>query len=600
MIIKTRDYQANAIQSVMDYWQNGGGNPLVEAATGTGKSVIIAKLVHDICQTWPGIRFLMLVHTRELVEQNAKALIRSWQQAPIGINSAGLGRRDNHSQILFASVQSVYKRPELLGPRDIVLIDESHLVPRGGDGMYRSLLDALRDKVSDLRVCGFTATPYRLDSGRLDDGEGRLFDDLVYSYDLASAVADGWLAPLIGKATSAEIDVTGVARRGGEFVEGALAAAADKSDVVAGACDEIVAKGEHYKKWMAFCSGVAHASHVRDAIRERGISCETVTGEMSTGERDRIIRAYRDGQIRCLTNAVVLTTGFDVPDVDMIAMLRPTLSTGLYVQKLGRGTRPVYPRGFDPNTATKEERVAAIASSSKPHCLVLDFAGNCRRHGPVDAVVITAKKKDGKPSPEKTDPDTVRAKICPVCQTYNALSTLECTSCGFQWPKPEPKHSAEAEAAPVMTREIVDKWIRVDDVRVDRHHKPGGTDSMVVEYVCAMQTYREWVCFEHKGLPGYRAEVWWRIMGGNMPAPKLVDDALSRAEELSIPQAITIRRDGKYWRVSKYRVERAPGHVVDIDEKYNVRPADIEKSPTPLPRAGKRAPVRELADEIPF
>lgn len=592
MIIRDRDYQISAVDSVFDYWSNGGDNPLVEMATGTGKSVVIAKLTKTLLTQWPDIRILMLVHVKELVEQNAMALVQNWQQAPIGINSAGLGRRDYHSQILFASVQSVFKRPELLGPRDVVMIDEAHLIPRSGSGMYRKLLEKLRENVQDLRVCGFTATPYRLDSGRLDEGEGKLFDEIVYSYDLRQAVEDGWLCSPVGKATKTQIDVSGVGRSGGDFVASALEKAADKVDVVEGACDEIVVWGQDRRSWLAFCSGVEHAIHVRDALRRRGVSCETVTGETPSGERARIFKSFKAGQIQCLTGVIVFTTGFDAPQVDLIAMLRPTLSTVLYVQKIGRGTRALWPHGFDPNAATRDERLATIASSSKPNCLVVDFAGNCRRFGPVDAVSVSSKKKedsDGKP--EKTDPDTVRAKICPACQTYNGLSTLECVSCGFLWPKPEPKHSAEAEIAPVMSREITNKWLKVDDVRLDRHRKFDGNapDSMKVEYVCGFQVFNEWVCIEHLGFARGKAEAWWNAMGGVAPSPKTIDEAMSRAAELDMPAAITIMRDGKFWKVSSYKIKRKDGREVVVNDRYRV----VQLSPP----AAATAPPWERAQQ---
>lgn len=555
-MISLRPYQAEAETAIMDYWAEGGGNPLVVMATGTGKSVNIASLNQRLLTTYEGLRVLMLVHVRELVAQNMQALLRLWPQAPVGINSAGLGRRDKHSQILFASVQSVFRDGAKLGPRDVVMIDEAHLIPREGQGMYRTLLDTLMASVSDLRVVGFTATPYRLDSGRLDEGDGRLFDDVVYDYDLARGVEDGFLSPLRGIATQTEIDVSGVARNRGEFVESALAAAADKVDVVQGACDEIAQHGADRKAWIAFCSGIEHALHVRDALRQRGVTCETVSSKTPSGERDSIIRAYRSGHIKCLTNAMVLTTGFDVPHVDMIAMLRPTLSTGLYVQSLGRGTR---------------------LADGKTDCLVLDFAGNCKRHGPVDAVSVT-KKKDGREKPEKTDPDTVRAKICPQCQTYNALSTLECIHCGYQWPKPEPKHLAAPESSPVMTREIVDKWILCQDLTCERHRKYGdGPDSMVVEYVCDRHRFRQWHCFEHKGSPRYKADLWWFAMGGSKPPPSNVDNAIARFGELNLPTAVTVTREGKYWKVMRVRLE-ASGRTIEIDDKLRVQFVEKESA----------------------
>lgn len=516
----------------------------------TGKSVNIASLNKRLLSSYEGMRVLMLVHVRELVSQNAQALLRLWPQAPVGINSAGLGRRDNHSQILFASVQSVYRRPELLGPRDIVMIDEAHLIPREGQGMYRVLLESLLSKVPDMRVVGFTATPYRLDSGRLDEGDGKLFDDVVYDYDLARGVEDGWLSPLRGIVGQTAIDVSGVTRRGGEFVDASLAAAADKADVVQGACNEMVQHGADRKAWIAFCSGIQHAFNVRNALRERGISCETVTGKTPAGERDSIIRAFRQGNIKCLTNAMVLTTGFDVPHVDMIAMLRPTLSTGLYVQSLGRGTRK---------------------ADGKSDCLVLDFAGNLLRHGPVDAVTVAKKKlRDGE-KPEKTDPDTVRGRICPQCQSINILSASECIYCGFQWPPAEPKHSAAPVVdAPVMTREVANRWLPCEDLTCDRHRKFGdGPDSLVVEYVCGRQRFRQWQCLEHTGMAKHKANLWWMAMGGKNPAPANVESAIARFAELSLPTAVTVIRDGKYWQIQKIRAD-VGGVTIEIDDKLRV------------------------------
>jgi DNA repair protein RadD len=229
--VSLRDYQTAAKQSVLDYWAAGGGNPLIDMATGLGKSVTLASLTREVLDAYPGLRVLMLVHVAELVLQNSQALLRLWPSAPVGIYSAGLGRRDTSQRIIFASIQSVYRRAKELGAFDLVLIDEAHLVPSAGEGMYRHLLDALREMRPDLRVAGFTATPFRMDTGRLDDGKDRLFDEIVFSYGIGKGIDDGWLSPLVSKSGATEIDVSMVAKRGGEFVSGALEAAAD-DDVV--------------------------------------------------------------------------------------------------------------------------------------------------------------------------------------------------------------------------------------------------------------------------------------------------------------------------------------------------------------------------------
>lgn len=526
-----RPYQQSAIDAVLSYWADGGENPLVEMATGTGKSVVISTLTRDLLTRWPDMRVIMLVHVKELVEQNAKAMIRTWPQVPIGINSAGLGRRDMRAQVLCASIQSVYRAGRELGPRDLILVDEAHLVPREGEGMYRRLLDDLRETVPDLRVAGFTATPFRLDSGRLDKGDGRLFSEIVYTYGIAEGIRDGFLSPLISKATATTLDVSGVARRGGEFVAGALEVAIDKDWITREAVTEMASLGADRRSWLVFCAGVQHAIHLRDEIRSRGISCETVTGETPAGERDRIIRDFRDGRIRALTNAMVLTTGFDAPSVDLVAMLRPTLSTGLYVQIVGRGTR---------------------IAPGKENCLVLDYAGNVRRHGPVDAITVgqTASAKDEGAAKE----GDVRAKACPSCQTLLALNARTCSTCGHEFPgEDKPKHEARADAEVSILSTAAPAWVPVSDWRWYRHVKPGSPPSLRVEYDCGMSVHRSWICFEHPGYAGDKAKAWWRRSGGPLPVPETVDEAIARQVEIAPHTAVQVRPDGKFFQVVAFR-----------------------------------------------
>lgn len=526
--ISLRPYQADAIASILDYWAAGGGNPLVDLATGTGKSVVIAKLVRDLTDQYPSMRIVMLTHVKELVAQNFQALLRVWPDAQAGIYAAGLNKRDVHHRITFASIQSVYNKAARLGPRHLALIDEAHLVPSKGNGMYLKFLNDLRSTIPDLRVAGFTATPYRLDTGRLDDGGDRLFDKTVFSYGIGEGIADGYLSPLISKASATEIDVTSVQRRGGEFVAGSLEAAADR--VTQEAVRELSSYGQERRAWLVFCSGVQHARNVRDEIRRHGISCEMVSGEMPGGERDSIIRRFRAGEIRALTNANVLTTGFDVPHVDMVVMLRPTLSTSLYVQIVGRGTR---------------------RAEGKDNCLVLDFAGNCRRHGPVDAVSV-GPRRGGAGDEGKVGVDSVRAKECPECQSLAALNATECRTCGHEWPREEkPRHEAQAESQVgiLSTEAVPPQMVPVVDWRFDRHEKLGSPDSVKVTYLAGLNSYFEWLAFEHRGMPQQRAHQWWVSHGGTTPFPATVSEAIERQSELTIPATISVRPRGKYFDV---------------------------------------------------
>jgi len=540
-----RDYQQAAIDSVFGYWAGGGDSPLVEMATGTGKSMVIAGLLQRLLTTWPDMRVLVLVHVRELVEQDFKALIRVWPSASVGIYSAGLGRRDRGQRIIFGSIQSLYRQDcHSIGKFDLVLIDEAHLVPPGGEGMYRTLLDSLRKGVPDLRVCGFTATPYHTGHGRLDAGDGRLFTDTVTSYGIGPAIEDGWLTPMTAKRTAAEIDVSGVARQGGEFVPGALERAADVDEVTRAAVAEILARGQDRRSWLAFCSGVDHAHHVADALRLAGVDCATITGKTPSAERAQMIRDFRSGRLRCLTNANVLTTGFDAPGVDLIACLRPTLSPGLYVQMMGRGTRVVWPQGFDPDAADPAGRREAIASSSKRNCLVLDFAGNVRRHGPVDMVEIKPPGGGGGEAP---------VKECPDCQSYVYTAVRVCPDCGHEFPPPAPEEKLEtkADTTPILSTELAlpeDVAVQDWEGRVHTPRDPDKPQSVCVSYYGGLLTYREWVCPEHTGYARAKFEKWWRTHGGE-DAPTSVLETVSRWGELTMPPTIIVRRSGKFWDI---------------------------------------------------
>lgn len=529
-MIALRPYQQQAAQSVLDYWRAGGGNPLVDMATGLGKSVTIASLTQDLLTTYPDMRALMLVHVRELVGQNAKALLNLWPGAPVGIYSAGLGRRDTAQRIIFASIQSVYKRAAELGAFDIVMIDEAHLVPNGGEGMYRALLSKLREVRPDLRVVGFTATPFRMDSGRLDAGDQRLFDEVVYSYGIGKGIDDGWLSPLISKMGATEIDVSNVAKRGGEFVSGALEAAADDDAITQAAVSEIIQYGASRRSWLTFCAGVKHAQHVRDEFIRQGVSCEIISGETDAGLRARYIEDFKAGRLRCLTNCNVLTTGFDAPGTDLIALLRPTLSPGLYVQMMGRGTRK---------------------ADGKGDCLVLDFTGTARRLGPVDTITID-RRPGKKGAPDAAKISDVRAKECPTCKSLAALNAQRCAFCGHEWSMDRARHEAEADDVAILSRDLkkqAPEEIAVVTWAARRHTKQGSPDSLRVTYSAGLMSYPEWVLFQHSGPMRFRAEQWWKRHGGALPVPDTVDEAIVRWAEVSAPAFISVRKNGKWFDI---------------------------------------------------
>lgn len=547
-MIQLRPYQREAVDATYAYWAREGGSPLIELATGTGKSVVIATLIRELMASYPAMRILSLVHVRELVEQNALELLNLWPGAPVGINSAGLRRRDTAHPIIFASIQSVHRKAASLGRRDLILLDEAHLLPRHGEGMYHELINTMQATTSpDLRLWGCTATPYRLDSGRLDQGDGRLFDRIAYSYGVGEGIRDGFLTPLVSKAGATQIDVSGVARRGGEFVAGALEAVADRDDVTRAAVQEIVRAGSSRRSWLIFASSVRHAHHVREAVRTHGVSCEVVSAETPDEERRALLAAFKAGTIRCLANMSVLTTGFNAPRVDLIAMLRPTLSTGLFVQMLGRGTRCVGPD------------YKASMAAGKSDCLVLDFSGNVRRHGPVDDLSITTSGGGTSRAVERVAPDDIAAEPCPTCLTYNSPRARLCVSCGEEL-KAEARHEAVADTTPVLSGLSIDDWRSVSRVAVSRHVKMAAPDApatLRVAYTCSRKTFSEFLCFDHPAgsYPRRKAEAWWREKTSTA-IPASVDAALASAAWTSDIEAIKTRHDGQFDRVTNHRLKR--------------------------------------------
>jgi DNA repair protein RadD len=525
-VINLRPYQKEAIDSTFRYFADNDGNPLIVLPTGTGKSVVIAEFCRQTLKDWPDTKILVVTHVRELIKQNHDELKTLWPEAPAGINSAGLKKRDYDPSIVFCGIQSVHKKASNFVKVDLVLIDEVHLVPRKTNTMYQRFLSNLKIMNPHMRVIGLTATPYRLDSGLLHTGKEALFDAVSYEAELKDMVDHGYLTRLMSKQPKTRLDVSSVSIRGGEFVAGELERAVDRTDVNESVVREIVVLGAERKSWLIFCAGVKHATHIAEIVRRYGVSCETIFGDTPSAERDRIVRDFKAGKIRALASMGVLTTGFNAPIVDLLAILRPTESTGLYIQIMGRGMR---------NSPGKED------------CLVLDFAGNIARHGPVDRV--NPKK------PRQSDGEGVApTKTCPKCQSIVFAGTSECPDCGYKWPPTPIAIDQTATTLPVMSMNAPSEWFKVNSVSYRLHKKAGSPDSMRVEYRCGIALHSEWVCFDHKGYPHDKALRWWqRRMTGPGILPKSTADAIEKSESLRKPTEIKVRKNGKYTEIVEFR-----------------------------------------------
>lgn len=535
-----RDYQAEAVLAIYAWFEKRRDNPLIVLPTGSGKSLVIAGFARDVLSVWPTQRILVLTHVRELVAQNAERMRAVWADAPIGVYSAGLKRRDTHGSITFAGIQSIYKKAEELGVYDLVIVDECHLIPDAGAGMYLTYLDALRSMNPKVKVIGFTATPFRTDSGSLCDRE-KLFGGVAYEAEIGRLIKDGWLCRLVPKSVDGQINTAGVHKQAGDFVGGELEQAAMAGDRVKLACTEIVQYGAARRSWLVFACGIAHAETVADELRRRGVQVACIFGNTPSSERDSIIAEYKAGQVRAIVNVGVLTTGFDAPATDMLAILRPTCSPGLFLQMVGRGMR---------------------LAPGKDNCLVLDFGGNVQRHGPIDMI-----RPKGK-SPGKKEAGAPPVKVCPTCKTIVFAGCRECADCGYVWPPGEVTHDIVAGTDALLSGDAPHRFsaATVDRVTYSRHPgRDGKRDTMRVTYWCGVMTIDEWVSIEHTGYARSMAEAWWRRRAAT-PVPGRIEDALDRQRELITPTSLMVDTNGRYPRIVGIKfpaAASAPHHAED-------------------------------------
>lgn len=305
-MLTLRPYQKKTLSDLYTWFANGNaGHPCIVLPTGSGKSIIIAEFCKDTIVNWPGQKILILTHAKELIEQDADKITKLWPGAPVGIFSAGVGRKELDNPITVAGIQSIRNRAAEVGHVDVVLVDEAHLINHRKEGSYRKFLHELREINPVLRVIGLTATPFRLGHGLITD-KPAIFDDLIEPVSIEELVRDGYLAPLRSKITGLRLSVEGVQKRGGEYIESQLQKAVNTKNQNYRVVDEVVKLAGDRKAWLFFCTGVKHAQTMAGILCEFGIPTDCVTGKTPKKEREKIISEFKEGRLRAITNANVL------------------------------------------------------------------------------------------------------------------------------------------------------------------------------------------------------------------------------------------------------------------------------------------------------
>jgi DNA repair protein RadD len=530
-MIRPRWYQEECVAALFKYiLDKPTGSPIVALPTATGKSVIIAMFIISAIQWWRTPRFIVATHVQELVEHDAKAIWKGWPDAPVGLFSAGLGRSDTAMQVIVGGIQSMVKSPLAFGWRDVLFIDEAHLLSPKQESQYAAFIDGLRSINPNLIVIGLTATPYRMGQGllteKIGDDHMPLFTDIAYDLTTIEAfdrlIREGHLSPPIPKRTKLELDVHDVSvLNTGEFNMSQLQGAVDKAEITFAALRELCEHGYNRKSWMVFASGVEHADHVATMLNSFGVPCGVIHNGIKPNTRRETIEAFKSGELRCLSNNNVLTTGFDHPPIDLIGVLRPTRSVVLHVQMIGRGMRP------SPETG-------------KTDCLVLDFARNTVNLGPIND---PKRPKRGK----KTDGD-MPVKVCENCGTYNHTRAVFCIGCGEQFSF-APKITKTAGTAELLRggAPILDQY-KVTLCTYAKHHSrsDGKPPTLKVTYICGLKMFTKYVPFESDKHGGRAmAKEWWMQRHAS-ECPTTVDEALRWQSLLRTPTHITVHVNKEY------------------------------------------------------
>lgn len=538
-----RPYQASAINSLWQSFAERSGhiNPILILPTGVGKASLLGMIVKDIYANWPGTgRVIILTHSKELVEQDAKAVRWVWPTVSLSIYSSGLGEKDITGKVIVAGIQSFANIAHEITDPSVVLIDECHAIPLSDDALYQRTFATLREKNPKLVCIGLTATPFRAKGEHLLNFG--LFNHVACDYSsreyFVKFITEGYLARLITKGTEVGFDLSDVGTVGGDYNQKQLGVAVQANGATAACCAEMLRKAAHCKKWLIFAASIEHAELIAEILNESGIRTGVVHSKMKSG-RDAVIHEFKTGPMRALVNMGVLTTGFDFNGIDMIALMRPTKSIPLHIQILGRGTRPVFAPGYD--LSTREGRLSAIAAGPKAQgCLVLDFAENIMRLGPINDPILPDKKK-------KKKGDAPPMKRCPDCDSQWPARVYVCGDCDYEFPPPSldigegaSEQAAIAGMGDDAPSTLDIRELSVDLVNYSMYQKPGKPPCIRVVFNCGLLPYNSWLCFEHKGAAQGLARKWWKANTGNENYPKTCEEFLVRKAELQKPVALRV------------------------------------------------------------
>ena len=384
--MELRLYQGDLISEARSHMVRGVKSVLIQSPTGSGKTLLTAYMLKTSAAK--GLTAWFMVHRKELIDQSSATF--HLMKLPHGIISAGY-EGDPRQQIQICSIQTLARRlNKIKKPPDLLVFDECH-------HNAATTWTKVYDRFPEAYKIGLTATPERLDG----KGLSKYFAALVKGPSVRWLIDNGFLCDYKIFAFGG-MDTSGMRKIGGDYVASDLAKIADTPTIIGNVIHEYKSKAQG-KRAIIFCTTVEHSKHVVDRFNQEGIPASHLDGESPIEDRRRIIKDFRSGNVRVLSNVNLFCEGFDLPGIEVAILLRPTASLGFYLQMVGRVLRP---------------------AEGKPHAIILDHAGNCLEHGLPD------EEREWALEGRKKRKGVAPVKLCHECYACVSAGCVECPHCG--------------------------------------------------------------------------------------------------------------------------------------------------------------------------
>ena len=432
-MIKLRTYQDKGVNQIREALRAGHKSVLYVAPCGAGKTVLFTYVAANAAAR--RTRTVICVHRRELLLQASRALTE--QGVPHGIIAPGQPSTPHVIQV--ASVQTLVRRKGL--KFDFLVFDEAHHCTAN---TYKTICAAH----PNARILGVTATPCRMTGA----GLGTVFDHMIMGPHYSELIDHGHLVSAVVYAPALMPNLDGVRSRAGDYVRERLAAVMDTRQITGNAV-------EHYRRLcnglpaIVFCVSVEHANHVAEDFAAQGFRSAVVDGKTQQDIRDDRIASLEDGRLNVLASCDLISEGVDIPVVSVAILLRPTKSTGLYMQQAGRVLRP---------------------SQGKDKAIILDHVGNSLKHGLPDQDRDWTLEDGYVPHKREADEDGPDVRACEQCYAVHEWAK-ECPYCGYVYPVKvvAPPEEVEGNLEPITQEEREEMLKQARTASLSDLHKIG-------------------------------------------------------------------------------------------------------------------------------